>query len=96
MFYQNHSLALHAITIFCNLILRNNWICSWKILDYLTGLGLTLWYIGIGLKKYMSYYRGIGLISLYIRVKQKKYSDYFTEFGLISWYIGLGLKKQLD
>ena len=25
MFQQNHSLALHTVEIFCNLILRNHW-----------------------------------------------------------------------
>ena len=25
MFYQNYSLALHTVKIFCNLILRNHW-----------------------------------------------------------------------
>ena len=63
MLYQNHSVALHSITIFCNLILRNHWTLTSKILDYLTELGLTLRYIEIGLKKYLSYYPGLGLIS---------------------------------
>ena len=44
MFYQNYSLALHTVKIFCNLILRNHWTWTWKILDRLTGLGLTLIY----------------------------------------------------
>ena len=44
MFYQNHSLLLHtvAVEIFCKPILRNHWTWTWKILDCLTGLELTL------------------------------------------------------
>ena len=37
-----------------------------KYPDYLTGLGLTLWYIGFGLEKYSDYLTGPGLISWYI------------------------------
>ena len=36
-----------------------------KHLDYLTGLGLTLWYIGFGLDKYSDYLIGLELI-LYV------------------------------
>ena len=50
MFYQNHSLVLHTVEIFCNLILRNHW--TWKISHYLNWLRLILWYIGLGLEKY--------------------------------------------
>ena len=42
MVYQNHLLVLRTVEIFCNLILRNHWTWTWKILDYLIGLGLTL------------------------------------------------------
>ena len=60
MFYQNHSLALHKIMIFCNLILRNHW--TWKIWDCLPGLWLTLWYTGLGLAKYLNHLNVVGLI----------------------------------
>ena len=30
MFYQSHSLGLHTVQIFCNLILKNHWI--WTML----------------------------------------------------------------
>ena len=62
MFYQNHSLALHKVEIFCNLILRNHWTWTRKISGCPTGLGLTLRYIRLGLKKYLKYLTGIGLI----------------------------------
>ena len=62
MFYQNHSLLLHKVDIFCNLILRNHWTWTCKILNCLTGLGLTLWYTGLGLKKSLNYLTGLGLV----------------------------------
>ena len=34
MFYQNQSLVLHPVEIFCNLILRNHWTWSVKISGY--------------------------------------------------------------
>ena len=37
---------------YCNLILKNYWTWAWKNSDYLTGLGLTLWYIRLGIEKY--------------------------------------------
>ena len=95
MFYQNHSLALYTFEIFCNLILRNHWTWTWKISDCLTGFGLTSWYIGLGLKRYLNYLTWMGLILWYNGVRLKKYSDYLTGFGLILWYIGLGLEKHL-
>ena len=57
----------------------------------LKNLGLTLWYIGLGLEKYLNYLTGFGLISWYIRVTREKYSDYLTGFELILSYVGLGL-----
>ena len=36
IFYQNYSLALHTVEIFCNLILRNHWTSTQKIFDCLT------------------------------------------------------------
>ena len=57
-----------------------------KSLDLdLNNLGLTLWYIGLGLKKYLSYLNGLGLILWYIEVRLEKYSDYLTGFELILW-----------
>ena len=44
VFYQNRSLVLHMVEIFCNLILRNRWAWNWKISDCFTELVLTLWY----------------------------------------------------
>ena len=74
IFYQNHSLALHTAEILYNLILRNHWKITEKISDCLTGLGLTLWYFRLGLKKCL-YLWCIG-------VKIEKYCDYLTGFGL--------------
>ena len=56
MFYQNHSFALHtvAVDIFCKLIFWNIGL-GLGILDCLTGLEFTLWYTGLGLKKYLNY-----------------------------------------
>ena len=31
-----------------------------KYLNYITGLGLILWYIGLGLEKYLDYLTGFG------------------------------------
>ena len=51
MFDQNHSLALHAVEIFFNLILGNHWALTWEISDYLTGLLSNLWYTFIFYKQ---------------------------------------------
>ena len=61
----------------------------------LTGLGLNLWYIGLGLKTYLNYLTGLGLILWYTRGSLETYLDY-PGFGLISWYAGLGIEKHLD
>ena len=55
-------------------------------------LELTLWYIGLGLKKYLNYFNGLGLVSWYTWVTLEKYLDYLA-FGLTSWYAGLVLEK---
>ena len=74
MFYQKHSWAYNLG------ILRFNFK---KSLDLdLKNLGLTLWYIGLGLEKYLNYLTGLGLI-LYVGVRLEKYSDYLTWFELI-------------
>ena len=39
---------------------------TWKILDYLTGIGLTLWYVGLGLQKYLNCLTGLGIVLWYI------------------------------
>ena len=52
MFYQNHSLVLHVVEIFCNLDSTCNSGC-------LTGLRLTLWYIRVGLEKCLNYLTGL-------------------------------------
>ena len=46
-----HYCYVHTVKIFGNLILKNHWTWTWKILDYLTGFWLTLWYTGLELKK---------------------------------------------
>ena len=68
---------------------------AWKISVYLAGLGLNLWYIGLGLEKYLSYLTGIGLTLWYLGARLGKYSDYFTGFGLILC-IEFGLEKHFD
>ena len=91
MFYQNHSLASPTVEIFCNLILRNHWVWTWKISGCFAGLGLTLWYIGHGLERYLNYLIGLGLVLWCIGVTLEKYSGYLTGFGLTLWYNGPGL-----
>ena len=83
---------IKGVKIFCNLILRNHWIWTWKILDCLTGLRLTLWYIGPGFKKYLNNFNGLRLVSWYIGVILEKYLDYLG-FGVILWYTGLVLEE---
>ena len=70
-FYQNHSLVLHTVEIFCNLILRNHW--TWKISHYLNWLRLILWYIGLGLEKYSNTLLDSYSILLYIQVRLAKF-----------------------
>ena len=55
---------------------------------YLTGLGLTLWYIRLGLENYLF---ALGLILRYIGLGLEIISDYLTGIRLILWYIGLRL-----
>ena len=86
------NVTLHTVEIFFNLILRNHRTWTWKILDCFNGLKLTLWYIGLTLKKYFNYLTDIGLILWHIGVRLEKYLDYLG-FGLILWYIGLGIEK---
>ena len=74
MFYQSHSLALHTVEIFCNLILRNVGLGLEKILELLEWHGLVSWYIGVILEKYLDYL-GFGLISWYIGVVLEKHLD---------------------
>ena len=52
--------------IHCNLIKKNYWTWASKNLDYFTGLGLTLSYIGLGLEKCSDYLTGVRLILSYI------------------------------
>ena len=49
--------------------------------DYLTGLVLTLWYIGFRLQKYSDYLTRIEMI-LYVGIGLEKYLNYLTGFGL--------------
>ena len=60
---------------YCNSILKNHWTWAWKNSNYLTGLGLTLWYNRLGLEKHSNYlialdwilwYNGLGLKSVRI------------------------------
>ena len=60
---------LPIVEIFCNLIKQ----ISGPGLDYLTGLGLPLWYTGFGLEKYSDYFTGFGLILCYIRLGLENY-----------------------
>ena len=48
---------------------------------YLTGLGLTLWYIGFGLEKYLDYLTELKLI-LYFGLDLENYLNYLTGFEL--------------
>ena len=88
MSHENHSVEIFCVTYsydkFCNLILRNLWTWTWKISDSLTGFGLTLWYNGLGLRKYLNYLTGHGLI--FVGVRLEKLLE-FPVFGLILWYI---------
>ena len=61
-----------------------------KILDYLTGLGLTLWYMRPGPEKYWNYLIAPGLI-LWYGLGLEKCLDYLTGVRLILRYIGLKL-----
>ena len=88
----------------------NCWITvtySWDILqfelkkllgsDYLTGVGLTLWYIGFGFEKYSDYFTGLGLILLntgsrYKEAKQGgryKSRRTFLNYSFLSFNIAL-------
>ena len=59
--------------------------------------GLTLWYIGLGLKKYLNYHTGVRLILWNIGLGLTlKSLDYLTELVLILSYSGLELKKWID
>ena len=49
--------------------------------DYLTGLALTLGYIGFGFEKYSDYRTGLEEI-LYVGIGFEKSSNYLTGFGL--------------
>ena len=72
-----------------------NW--SWKNSDYLTGLGLTWSYTGLGPEKYSNCLNAVGLILSYIGLGLEKWSKYLTGVRLILRYIWLGLpKKRLD
>ena len=66
-----------------------------KSLDLdLKNFGLTLWWIALGVEKYlMNYLTELGLILWYIGIRLEKYSGYLAGFELILWYIRLGLKK---
>ena len=49
--------------------------------DHLTGLVLTLWYVGFSLEKYSDYLTELELI-LYVAIGLENYSNYLTGFGL--------------
>ena len=95
MFYQNHSLALRSYSgDIWKFNFKKSLDLDLEILDWLTGLGLTLWTTGTGLKKYLNYLAGLGFVLYYIRVRLEKYLDYLG-FELVLWYIGLGLNTWL-
>ena len=52
-------------------------------MDCLAGLRLTLWYIGLGLGKYLNCLSPLGLISRYIGLWLEKFPDYLTGVRLI-------------
>ena len=74
---------MHAVKIYCKFILRNNWTWTWKNLGYLAGLRLTLWYIGLGIGKYLNCLSPLGLISRYIGLWLEKCPHYLTGVRLI-------------
>ena len=71
---------------YCNLILKRHWNWAGKNSEYLTGLGLTLWYIRLGLELI-----ALGLILWYVGLGFEKNSDYLTGVRLNLRYIGLRL-----
>ena len=86
LFYQYHSLALYTVWDIFQFNFK-------KSLDLdLTGLGLTLWYIGLGQKKILNCLTGLALVLWYIAVRLEK----CLGFGMILWYIGLGHEKHLE
>ena len=58
---------------------------------YLTGMGLALWYIGHGFKKYSNYLTGLGWFFVILDLKSARTT--FTGVRLILWYSGRGLKN---
>ena len=56
-----------------------------KYPDYLTGLGLTLWYIGFGLEKYSDYLTGPGLISWYIGLGKNTRATFILTYKNKIW-----------
>ena len=69
-------------------MLKNIWAWAWKNSDYLTEIGLTLWYIRIGFENYLN---ALGSILWYIGLGLEKITDYLTGVKLILRYIGLKL-----
>ena len=59
--------------------------------DYLTGLGLTLWYMRPGPEEYSNNLIAPGLILWYLGLGLEKCLDYLTGVRLILRYIGLKL-----
>ena len=51
---------------YCNLVLKTHLTWAWKNSDYLTGLGLTLWYIRLVLEKCSGYLTAVRVIVRYI------------------------------
>ena len=73
MFYQNYSSVLPSYSgDILKFDFKKSLNLDLKILNCLTGLGLTLWYIGISLKKYLKYLAGLGFVLQYIRVRAEK------------------------
>ena len=98
MFYQNYSVETFCITYSQDILqfsFKKSLDLDLENLRLISGFRLTLWYIGLGLKKYLNYLIGCRLILWYNVVTLEKYLDYFG-FRLILWYIGLRLEKHLD
>ena len=96
LFLLYHSLPLHYSSDILQFNLKKSLDLDLKKLGLFTGLGLTLWCIGLGLEKHSNYLDALGLILGYIEFGLQKCLDYLTGVRLILWYIWLGLKKHLD
>ena len=95
MFYQNHSLVLHheawlhAAEIFCNLILRNHW----KISNCFTELGVSFWYMGFGIEKWLNYLTRLELTLWYMELDLKSTQTILLDLDWFYDILDLNLKN---